>query len=221
MTPSCAASMRETIPATGVRSSCAMSAAAARRSSSSRASVEARWLNASASCASSEPPPTRARAPRSPRLMRSAVSVRRRSGRTSVAATIAAASSASPSARPAHTSSSPLSCLCSAVFSVPKMSPRTARSSSRPTAWPRTTIGAVAVQRGTGAPRDGSVSGRPARSVTVMSKPAVRERSTSSDSAPGRPAAAVYRSAAIAATRLAELSTCAAPRRFRRPSSEW
>ncbi len=54
MTPSCAASMRETIPATGVRSSCAMSAAAARRSSSSRASVEARWLKASASCASSD-----------------------------------------------------------------------------------------------------------------------------------------------------------------------
>ena len=58
-------------------------------------------------------------------------------------------------------------------------------------------------------------------SVTVMSKPAARERSTSSPSAVVEKCPAAYRSAAIAATRVAELSTCAAARRFRRPSSAW
>ncbi len=181
MTPSCAASMRETIPATGVRSSWAMSAAAARRTSSSRASVEASWLKASARRSSSAPPPTRARAVRSPRVIRSVVSVSRRSGRTSVAATSAAASRARPRASAAHTSSSPFSCRCSERLSVPNTSLRTGRSSSRPTGRPVATIGALDVKRGCatlGAP----VSGFPRRSVTVMSKPATRERSTSSAS---------------------------------------
>ena len=116
--------------------------------------------------------------------MRSAVSVSRRSGRTSVAAIIAAANSARPSARAAQTSSRPLSWWRSARFSVPKMSDRIGRSSSWPTGRPRTTTGAVAVQRWDETPAPVAVSGRPARSVTVISKPAVWERSTSSASDP-------------------------------------
>src|SRR4051794_39103048 len=100
MTPSCAASIRATMPVTGVRSSWAMSAAVARRSSSSRRSVAASRLKAEPSSAISAPPPRSARTSRSPSPMRSVTVVSRRSGRTRVIDIRPALMSAKPSARP-------------------------------------------------------------------------------------------------------------------------
>ena len=70
----------------------------------------------------------------------------------------------------------------SALFSAPKMSERIGRSSRSPTVRPPTMTGADAVQRCRCPPGPVTLSGRPETSVTVMSNPAVRERSTSSAS---------------------------------------
>ena len=89
--------------------------------------------------------------------MRSAVSVSRRSGRTSVAATIAAASRARPSASAGAHLEQPVELLVQRACSRCRRCRRGRRAArAGPTGWPRTTIGAVAVQRGTGAPLGGS-----------------------------------------------------------------